>query len=214
MRYNDERLKEYALTGKDANIPDTLLFGCLFIILFHGYMLYGTTYSLKFTICFMLPFLLIYLFICLYAKNKSKNITKGYNFLVLSVSGFILSITDLTVSILLNYKETNSKEHIFISLFVFIITTIVFYLFVCYKISKFKSKSKKENVNNKIGIAPSMGALILPIVLVVRDLMQNMNQSKLALIFSVGIYLIAILYMFMTSFIIKFIYLKKNNLIK
>lgn len=214
MKYNNELLKEYALTGKDANVPTVLLWGCLIMILFHGYMLYGSTYSLKFTVCFTLPFLLIYLFVSLYAKNKSKNITNGYNFLVLSVSGFTLSITELVVSISLNYNETNSRENIFISLFIFIITTILFYLFVFYKISKFKRKQKNENLNTKIGIGPPIGAFVLPIVLVARELMQNMNQYKLALFFSVGTYFMAILYMFLTSFIIKFIYLKKNNLIE
>lgn len=212
MKINEDIIKQFSLTGKDSKVTDGLAIGCMIFIIFHGIMIAIFKQSVSFSILITLPFLLLFFLVYIYAKKNSLEITGGYNFLVLSVGSFCLSITDLLVSIVLIYEKTNNFRYVFLLLLIFLLSLVLFYLIVFAKMHKFdlKKQSKNSITGPSAGIAG--GASVIA-SLISSQIMNNVNQLKLAVFFSFGFLLCAILWIFPTCLIIKFAYLKIKKLI-
>lgn len=145
MKINDDIIKQFSLTGKDSKVTDGLVIGYMIFIIFHGIMIAIFKQSVAFSILVTVPFLLLFFSIYIYAKKNSSEITGGYNFLVLSVGSFCLSITDLLVSVVLIYEKTNNIRYAFVLLLIFLLSLVLFYLIVFTKMYKFNLKSQNNN---------------------------------------------------------------------
>lgn len=219
MKTSKENLKNYALTGVNQIISRKTILLFASMIVFHGFLFcliykFVACKSIVFPICFIFVLLLIYFLTYKYAVKQAGAITNGYNYLMLSLFGLINSVICLLTSITVYYCKFNNVKDIVLMLIIFIISIALFYLLVFYKISKFKPTSNipNSNSNNTIGKTPVIAALILPIVLSLSKIMQQADQSTIGLFLSVLFYLIAVLYAFITSLIIKFIYLKRKHI--
>lgn len=212
MKINDDIIKQFSLTGKDSKVTDGLAIGYMIFIIFHGIMIAIFKQSVAFSILITVPFFLLFFSIYIYAKKNSLEITGGYNFLVLSVGSFCLSITDLIVSVVLIYEKTNNIRYTFILLLIFLLSLVLFYLIVFTKMYKLNLKNKNSNsiTGPSAGIA---GGASIVASFISLQIMNNISQLKLAVFFSFGFLLCAILWIFPTCLIIKFAYLKMKKLI-
>ena len=199
MKISKENFKNYALTSINQVISEKTILLFASMILFHGF-LFCLIY--KFLAC---KLLLTYFLTYKYAVKQAGAITNGYNYLMLSLFGFINSLICLLTSIVVYYYKLHSIKDIVTMLITFFVAVALFYLLVFYKISKFKPISNTANTktNNTVGKTPAIAALILPVVLSLSKIIQQADQSIIGLFLSVLFYLIAILYAFITSLIIK-----------
>lgn len=181
------------------------------MIVFHGFLFCLICKSVIFPACFTCVLLLIYFLVYKYSEKQAGAVTNGYNYLMLSLYGLINSLICLLTSIMVYYYKLYSIKDIVLMLIIFIVAIALFYLLVFYKISKFKPVSNETNTktNNTVGKTPAVAALILPIVLSLSKIIQQADQLTIGLFLSVLFYIIAILYAFITSLIIKFICLKR-----
>lgn len=215
MKISKENFKNYALTGINQVISEKTILLFASMILFHGFLFcliykFLACKSIIFPIFFTFVLLLTYFLTYKYAVKQAGAITNGYNYLMLSLFGFINSLICLLTSIVVYYYKLHSIKDIVTMLITFFVAVALFYLLVFYKISKFKPISNTANTktNNTVGKTPAIVALILPVVLSLSKIIQQADQSTIGLFLSVLFYLIAILYAFITSLIIKFICLK------
>lgn len=208
MKITEEKLKSYALTGVNQIISRKTILLFASIIVFHGFLFCLICKSVIFPACFTFVLLLIYFLIYKYAEKQAGAITNGYNYLMLSLFGLINSVICLLTSVMVYYYKIHNIKDIVLMLIIFLITIALFYLLVFIKISKFNPTSNETNSNTAIGKMPVISALILPIVLSLSKIMQQADQSAIGLFLSLLFYLIAILYAFITSLLIKFVCLK------
>lgn len=213
MKISKENLKDYALTGINQILSGKTILLFALMIAFHGFLFCLICESVIFPACFTCALLFIYFLVYKYSVKQAGAITKGYNYLMLSLFGLINSAICLLTSMVVYYYKLHNIKDIVLMLIVFFIAIALFYVLVFYKISKFKTNSNAtgSNTKNTIGKMPAIAALILPIVLSLSKIMQQADQSAIGLFFSVLFYFIAILYAFITSLIIKFICLKAYN---
>lgn len=210
MKISKENLKNYALTGINQIIARKTILLFASMIVFHGFIFCLICESVIFPACFICALLLIYFLVYKYSVKQAGAITNGYNYLMLSLFGLINSVICLLTSIVVYYYKLHNIKDIIFMLVVFFIAIALFYLLVFYKISKFKPASNVTNTKNSntVGKTPAISALILPVVLSLSKIIQQADQPTIGLFLSVLFYLIAILYAFITSLIIKFICLK------
>lgn len=116
-------------------------------------------------------------------KKNSPEITDGYNFLVLSVGSFCLSITDLLVSIVLIYEKTNRIKYAFVLVLIFLLSLLIFYFMVFTKMNKFNLKNKNNNSITGPSAGIAGGASVIA-SLISLQIMNNVSQLKLAVLFS------------------------------
>ncbi len=212
MRINEELIKKFAMTGKDSKVTDGLAYGYALLIIVHGIIIAIFKQSVIFSILITLPFLLLFLGLFIYAKKMNSDITNGYNFLILSMGSFCLSITDLFASITLSYEKIGNTKFSIMLLFIYLLSFILFYLIFLATISKFnlKPNKKKSIVKPSIGVA---GCVSVIVSVISTQIFINVSQVKLAAFFSFGFLFFAILWIFPTCLLIKFIYLKKKKFI-
>lgn len=212
MKINDDIIRQFSLTGKDSKVTDGLAIGYMIFIIFHGIMIYTFKQSVVFSILITVPFLLLFIFVYIYSKKNSPEITDGYNFLVLSVGSFCLSITDLLVSIVLIYEKTNRIKYAFVLVLIFLLSLLIFYFMVFTKMNKFNLKNKNNNSITGPSAGIAGGASVIA-SLISLQIMNNVSKLKLAVFFSFVFLLAAVLWIFPTCLIIKFAYLKTKKLI-
>lgn len=189
MKINDDIIKQFSLTGKDSKVTDGLTIGYMIFIIFHGIMIYTFKQSVVFSILITVPFLLLFIFVYIYSKKSSPEITDGYNFLVLSVGSFCLSITDLLVSIVLIYEKTNRIKYAFVLVLIFMLSLLMFYFMVFTKMNKFNLKNKNNNSITGPSAGIAGGASVIA-SLISLQIMNNISQLKLAVFFLLDSYLL------------------------
>ena len=191
MKISKENFKNYALTSINQVISEKTILLFASMILFHGF-LFCLIY--KFLACKSIIFPIFFTFVLLLTYF----LTYKY------------AVKQAGASIVVYYYKLHSIKDIVTMLITFFVAVALFYLLVFYKISKFKPISNTANTktNNTVGKTPAIAALILPVVLSLSKIIQQADQSIIGLFLSVLFYLIAILYAFITSLIIKFICLK------
>lgn len=211
MKISKEKLKDYALTGIHQVISGKTILLFASMIVFHGLLFCLICESVIFPATLTCVLLLIYFLVYKYSEKQAGSITNGYNYLMLSLYGFINSLICLLTSMVIYYHKLHSIKDMILMLIIFFVSIALFYLMVIYRISKFKPVSNATNTktNNTVGKTPAIAALILPIVLSLNKIIQQADQLTIGLFLSVLFYIIAILYAFITSLIIKFICLKR-----
>lgn len=210
MKILKENLKNYALTGINQIISKKTILLFATMIVFHGFLFCLVCEAVIFPACLTCVLLLIYYLVYKYSKKQAGAITNGYNYLMLSLYGFINSVICLLTSLVVYYYKLHSIKDIVLMLITFFVAVALFYLLVFYKISKFKPTSNATNTTNDNAVdkTPAIAALILPVVLSLSKIIQQTDQSTIGLFLSILFYLIAILYAFITSLIIKFVCFK------
>lgn len=210
MRINEEIIKQFSMTGKDAKVTDGLAVGYILFIVIHCIMIAIFKQSVTFSILITIPFLLLYLGVFVYTKRMTSEITNGYNFLILSIGSFCLSATDLLASIVLSYEKIGDIRFSITLLIIYLLSLALFYLIFFAKISKFNLKNNGKNsiVKPSIGVA---GGVSVIVSIISAQVFNNVSQVKLAVFFSFGFLFFAIIWIFPTCLLIKFIYLKKRK---
>lgn len=211
MIINNDSIKNFSFTGRDSKVPKSLIIYITIFIVIHGVMIALSKESVPFSILITLPFLLLFLSVYFYANKKSKQITDGYNFLVLSVGGFCLSITDLVASLALCYEKTNNLKLLLVLLFIYILSSVVFYLSLFCRMNKFEVKKRSKSVAGPAsGIAGLTSVVTSAISL---KIMNNIDQLRLSMFFSLALLIFSVIWLFPTCLMIKFVYLRKNGII-
>lgn len=220
MKISENAFRQYAMQGKDSVMSDDTVISIGIMIIIHGFLLCITTHCLfnemlVLSICFSAILFLVYYITFLVVRRKIGAVKNGYNFLILSLFGFINSIICLFTSMTICYNKLHSIKDIIIMPVVFLISAASFYFLVWYRISKFKPKVNESNksTTHSVGKTPYMASLTLSVVFIAGRMLQQTEQSKIVLFLIILFYLLSILYIFITPLIIKFIYLKKHKLI-
>ncbi len=128
----------------------------------------------------------------------------------------------LIISITIYYSKLHNVKEIIVMLATFFASVILFYDLFYLKINHFKSKSEETDITlsktnkkskQKIGNYPFYIGLIMPIIFMASKATQLLELPKREFMLIITFYLVSFIYMFATHSIIKFIYLKKENLI-
>lgn len=215
MKLSKQAFKKFSAIGKERIIKKSMIIDCGALILLNGLFLvfYSGKVIKPYSAIFVMLMLFTWFLVFKYITKKNGSITNGYNFLMLSLFGIINSVISMSTSCFMYYNRFHNKMDILIMLAFYGMTVAAFYLLVIYKINAFNQSRRKTEKKSSIGKSPYVTALMISVLFMIIRILQNVEKDKKVILLSVGLYFMAILYMILSFPIIKFIYLKSENLI-